>query len=68
MKIVRSADLPFAPALDKGKFSNKRKGLAPPEAKLQAGMWELPAGKRSFPMHMHHITEEALYVMIRGEG
>ena len=63
MKIVRSADLPFAPALDKGKFSNTRKGLAPPEAKLQAGMWELPPGKRSFPMHMHHVTEEAMYVV-----
>ena len=63
MKITRSADLPFTPALDKGKFSNTRKGLAPPDAKLQAGMWQLPAGKRSFPMHMHHVTEEAMYVI-----
>ena len=63
MKITRSADLPFAPALDQGKFSNTRKGLAPPEAKLQAGMWQLPPSKRSFPMHMHHVTEEAMYVI-----
>lgn len=63
MKIARAADLPFAPALERGKFSNKRKGLSPPEAKLSAGMWELPPGKRSFPMHTHHVTEEALYVV-----
>jgi uncharacterized cupin superfamily protein len=65
MKIVRSADLPFAPALEKGKFANTRKGLSPPpqEAKLQAGMWELPPGKRSFPMHKHYVTEEAMYVL-----
>ena len=63
MKIVRSNDLQFAPALARGKFSNNRKGLSPPDVKLSAGMWELPAGKRSFPMHTHHVTEEALYVV-----
>lgn len=63
MKITRSSDVPFAPALDKGKYSNRRKPLAPPETKLQAGMWELPPGKRSFPMHAHAVTEEALYVI-----
>lgn len=63
MKITRSNDLPFAPALEKGKFSNKRKALSPADTKLQCGMWELPAGKRSFPMHTHHVTEEALYVV-----
>ncbi len=50
-------------ALDRGKFSNRRKGLSPAETKLQAGMWELPPGKTSFPMHVHHVTEEALYVL-----
>ncbi len=63
MKLVRSNDVAFAPALERGKFSNRRKGLSPPEARLSAGMWELPPGKRSFPMHAHHVTEEALYVI-----
>ncbi len=63
MKITRSNDVAWAPALDHGKFSNRRKGLSPPEAKLSAGMWELPPGKRSFPLHKHFVTEEALYVI-----
>ena len=66
MKIARSNDIPFAPALEKGKYSNKRKALSPSgdaSVKLSAGMWELPAGKTSFPMHSHMITEEALYVV-----
>ena len=63
MKIVRSNDVPFAPALERGKFSNRRKGLSPSDAKLSAGMWELPPGKRSFPMHTHYVTEEALYAI-----
>lgn len=63
MKIVRSSDVAFASAIDKGRFSGRRKGLSPPEAKLAAGMWELPPGKRSFPMHTHHVTEEALYAI-----
>jgi uncharacterized cupin superfamily protein len=63
MKLVRSSDLPFANTIDKGKFLGSRKGLSPPEAKLSAGLWELPPGKRSFPMHKHHVTEEAMYVI-----
>ena len=49
--------------MERGKFSNKRKQLAPPEAKIAAGMWELPPGKRSFPMHKHNVTEEAIFVV-----
>lgn len=63
MKITRSKDVPFQPGVVRGKFSNTRKGLSPPDAKLAAGMWELPAGKRSFPMHKHNVTEEALFVI-----
>lgn len=63
MKIVRSNDLAFAPALERGKYQDRRKALSPDGAKLSCGMWELPAGKRSFPMHAHHVTEEALFVI-----
>ena len=63
MKLVRSNDLPFVSTIEKSRFSGTRKGLTPPEAKLSAGMWELPPGKRSFPMHAHHVTEEAMYVI-----
>lgn len=63
MKIARSTELPFAPALEKGKFSNRRKQLSPGGTRLDCGMWELPPGKRSFPMHAHFVTEEALYVI-----
>jgi uncharacterized cupin superfamily protein len=31
--------------------------------KLSCGLWELPPGKRSFPLHVHHVTEEALFVL-----
>src|SRR5262249_19278274 len=27
------------------------------------GLWELPPGKKSFPFHAHHVTEEAMYVV-----
>ena len=63
MELVRSNDVAWASALEKGKFSGRRKGLSPTDAKLSTGMWELPAGKRSFPMHKHHVTEEAMYVI-----
>ena len=63
MKITRSNDLPFSPGLTKGKFANNRKQLSPPDAKIACGLWELPAGKRSFPMHKHSVTEEAMYVL-----
>ena len=63
MKIAHANDTPFAPAIDRGPFAGTRKALSPPEAKLSCGMWELPPGKRSFPLHRHHVTEEALYVV-----
>jgi len=63
MKITRSKDLPFAPSIDRGKFQSRRKGLSPDGAKIACGMWELPPGKRSFPLHKHYVAEEALYVL-----
>ena len=61
MKIVRTAELPWSDAIDRGPFRQRRKGLG--GEKLSCGLWELPPGKRSFPLHVHHVTEEAMFVL-----
>jgi uncharacterized cupin superfamily protein len=61
MKVVRTSELEWQQAIDHGRFNGRRKALG--GEKLSAGMWELPPGKRSFPMHFHHVTEEALFVV-----
>ena len=61
MKIVRSHEGEWKAALSEGRFSNRRKELG--GHKLRCGLWELPPGKRSFPMHVHHVTEEAMFVV-----
>ncbi len=61
MKVVRSSQVEWTEALTKGKFANRRKSLG--GEKLSCGLWELPAGKKSFPLHRHLVTEEALYVV-----
>lgn len=61
MKVVHSSEVAWAQAVDKGPYAGRRKPLG--EGKLGCGMWELPPGKKSFPMHRHHMTEEALYVL-----
>ena len=63
MKIFRTAEMPFVDALTRGNFANRRKELGEPGRELGAGVWELPPGKRSFPLHSHHVTEEALFVI-----
>jgi uncharacterized cupin superfamily protein len=65
MKIVRTSEMEWAPAMDHGKFAGRRKALG--GQKLTCGLWELPPGKRSFPLHVHHVTEEALFV-VSGRG
>jgi uncharacterized cupin superfamily protein len=62
MKIVRSADVPWADALQRGHFSQRRKALGGGE-RLGCSLFELAPGKRSFPMHGHLVTEEALFVI-----
>ena len=57
MKITRSSEVEWVEALKRGRYDNRRKALG--GDKLSAGLWELPAGKRSFPMHAHLVTEEA---------
>lgn len=61
MKITRSNELPWADALTRGRYAQRRKPLG--GEKLTAGLWQLPPGKRSFPMHAHLVTEEAMFVL-----
>jgi uncharacterized cupin superfamily protein len=61
MKVVRSSQVEWKQAMDRGKFAGRRKALG--GEKLSCGLWELPPGKRSFPLHLHHGTEEALFVI-----
>ncbi len=61
MKIVRSSEMPWGDSLQKGKYFNRRKGLG--GEKLSCGLWELPPGKKSFPLHAHLVTEEAMFVV-----
>lgn len=65
MKIVRTSEMAWAEAVNRGHFFQRRKGLG--GEKLSCGLWELPPGKRSFPLHVHHVTEEALFV-VSGRG
>src|SRR5438874_6383549 len=62
MKIVKSNEAAWADAMNKGAFGQRRKELGS-TGKMSAGLWELPPGKKSFPFHMHHVTEEALFVV-----
>ncbi len=65
MNVIRTADVPWSDAINRGQFQQRRKHLA--GDRLSAGLWELPPGKRSFPLHLHHVTEEALFV-VSGRG
>jgi uncharacterized cupin superfamily protein len=61
LSVVRTAALPWADSLKQGKFQQRRKHLG--GEKLACGLWELAPGKKSFPLHLHHVTEEALFVL-----
>lgn len=61
MKVVRTSEVAWAEAMNHGAFLQRRKGLG--GEKLTCGLWELPPGKRSFPLHLHHVTEEAMFVL-----
>ena len=65
MKVVKTKDLEWADALSRGAYSNRRKELG--GEKIACGMWELAPGKKSFPLHAHQMTEEAMFV-ISGTG
>ncbi len=61
MKVVRTSDMPWGDALTRGAYRNRRKGL--PGERLMAGVWELAPGAKSFPLHSHRVTEEAMFVL-----
>lgn len=61
MKIVRTNDLPWSDRMNQGNFVQRRKELG--GHALTCGLWELPPGKKSFPFHMHHVAEEAMFVL-----
>lgn len=65
MKIVRTGEMPWGSGIERGHFVQRRKALG--GEKLACGLWELPPGKRSFPLHGHKVTEEALFV-VSGRG
>jgi uncharacterized cupin superfamily protein len=61
MNVVRTSEMPWTDAMKRGRFQQRRKALG--GEKLSCGLWELAPGKRSFPLHAHHVTEEALFVI-----
>ncbi len=61
MKVIRSSEVPWKDGLARGSYGQRLKKLG--GEKLGASVWELPPGKRSFPMHAHLVTEEALFVV-----
>lgn len=62
MKHTKTNEMQWADALQQGAFHQRRKELGS-TGKLSCGLWELPPGKKSFPFHMHHATEEAMFVI-----
>jgi uncharacterized cupin superfamily protein len=62
MKVVKTAEVPWADAMARGHFGQRRKELGGGE-RLSCGLWELLPGKRSFPFHAHLVTDEALYAI-----
>jgi uncharacterized cupin superfamily protein len=61
MKITRTSEMEWTHPIDHGRFQGRRKDLG--GERLSCGLWTLPPGKRSFPLHKHHVTEEAMYVL-----
>ena len=61
MKVVRTSQERWKDALNRGPFGQRRKPLG--GERLSASLWELAPGKRSFPLHAHLVTEEALFVI-----
>lgn len=61
MKILRTREMEWSEGMNRGAFFQRRKALG--TGALACGLWELPPGKKSFPFHSHHVTEEAMFVI-----
>jgi uncharacterized cupin superfamily protein len=61
MHIIKSNQVEWTAALTRGAYAQRRKPLG--QGALASGLWELPPGKKSFPLHVHLVTEEALFVL-----
>lgn len=61
MKIVKTNEVAWGEGMNKGNFVQRRKPLG--GQNISCGLWELAPGKKSFPFHMHHVTEEAMFVI-----
>lgn len=61
MKIVKTNEAEWTHVMSHGRFDQRRKDLG--GENMPCGLWELAPGKFSFPMHAHHVTEEALFVI-----
>ena len=67
--IVNESDLEWDEVQNGDQTLMKRKklGNAVAGSKLGCSLYEIPAGKRSWPMHYHCANEESIYVL-SGEG
>jgi uncharacterized cupin superfamily protein len=67
--IVRIEDLPWEEITHGAAFAFRRRrlGAASGAAKIGCSQYEVPAGKRPFPYHFHHVNEESMLV-VEGEG
>ncbi len=60
--VVKTNQVPWEPGMTRGRYENQRKGLGGLDV-LRCGLWQLPPGKKSFPLHRHHGSDEALFVL-----
>jgi uncharacterized cupin superfamily protein len=61
MKIVRTSEVEWKQQMQRGPYDQQRKELGGDA--LKCGLWSLAPGKKSFPFHVHHVTEEAMFVV-----
>src|SRR5262245_28494418 len=62
MKVVKTSDMPWSDVMQRGNYGTTRKDLGGLDL-LRCSLYQLAPGKKSFPLHRHHATDEALYVL-----
>jgi uncharacterized cupin superfamily protein len=61
MQVTKTSTMNWEEGINQGPYQSRRKNLG--GQKLPCGLWELPPGAKSFPLHVHHVTEEAMFVI-----